>query len=389
MIKKHVTRWLFGAMVITLPATFAACEKDNNALSGSTTDEQYKAILNEYVTSTVVPTYKSLAEAALEMRTANAALKSGQSEATIKAAADAWMKARIYWEKSEAFLFGPVGSDGFDIDGHIDSWPLEKGEIDNVLATDAAGLTGEIAWSTLDAEVLGFHVTEYLLFREGKPRASLTDAELKYLTAATDALVWDCVLAYVAWVGEGNVSTEIGGVFRENPDVVAALNNSTFKNFASMLVNATGLYEDHLTAAVSEISNGAADIAGEVGETKIAEPFASGAVENVESWYSYHSLDDYGNNIISIRNAYYGGIDRTTPHSNSLSAFVASKNAKLDEDIRGKIEDCLTKIAAIGEGNTSFYVVVRDHIRETEVNAAVDACAELETLLASVGSVLE
>lgn len=160
MIKKHVTRWLFGAMVITLPATFAACEKDNNALSGSTTDEQYKAILNEYVTSTVVPTYKSLAEAALEMRTANAALKSGQSEATIKAAADAWMKARIYWEKSEAFLFGPVGSDGFDIDGHIDSWPLEKGEIDNVLATDAAGLTGEIAWSTLDAEVLGFHVTE-------------------------------------------------------------------------------------------------------------------------------------------------------------------------------------------------------------------------------------
>ncbi|MDR3236618.1 MAG: hypothetical protein LBT48_07870 [Prevotellaceae bacterium] len=385
MIKKHVIKWLFGAMVITLPATFAACEKDNNAVSGAGVDDQYKAILNEYVESTVAPTYKSLAEAALEMRTANAALKNGQSQAAIEAAAGAWMKARVFWEKSEAFLFGPVGPDGFDIDGHIDSWPLEKSEIDQVLATDAAGLTGEIAWGTLDAEVIGFHVTEYLLFRDGKARASLTDAELKYLTAATDALVWDCVLAYVAWVGEENVSAEIGSVFRENPEVVAALSNkSSFKNFASMLKNATGNYEGHLPAAVSEISNGAADIAGEVGETKIAEPFASGAVENVESWYSWHSLDDYGNNIISIKNAYYGGIDRITPHSNSLSAFVASKNAKLDEDIKNKIEDCLTKIAAIGNGGKSFYEVVRDHSNEAEVDAAVDACAELEALLASV-----
>jgi uncharacterized iron-regulated protein len=300
------------------------------------------------------------------------------------------MTARIFWEKSEAFLFGPVGEDAFDIDGHIDSWPLEKSEIDNVLANDAAGLTGEIAWRELDSEVIGFHTTEYLLFRDGQPRASLTAAEAKYLTAATDALVWDCVLAYVAWAGEENVSSEIKSVFRENPDVVDALNSkSSFKNFADALKTATGRYDGRFTAAFSEISDGAADIAGEVGETKIASPFATGAVEEVESWYSWHSLDDYINNIKSIKYAYFGGIDLATPKTNSLSAFVVSKNPELDINVKAKIEDCITKIAAIGTGGKSFYEVVRDQINGQYVDAAVDACAELETLFKSISNLIE
>ncbi|KAA6340741.1 hypothetical protein EZS27_011401, partial [termite gut metagenome] len=45
-------------------------------------------------------------------------------------------------------------------------------------------------------------------------------------TNPTDALVWDCVLAYVAWVGEENVSSEMKAVFNENPAVVAHLNNN-------------------------------------------------------------------------------------------------------------------------------------------------------------------
>ncbi|MDR3094834.1 MAG: hypothetical protein LBU62_09385 [Bacteroidales bacterium] len=369
--------------------TFASCEKDNpSGTKGSPLDEQYKNILAQYVDGTVVPTYKALAEAALEMRTANNALKDNPTDAAMKAASDAWMKARIEWEKSEAFLFGPVGEDGFDIDGHIDSWPLELQEIQASIAAGSAA-TGATMWSEYDSEVIGFHVTEYLLYRNGQPRpaADLSVAELNYLTSATDALVWDCVLAYVAWAGEDNVSTDIKTVFRANQDVVDALNDkAAFKNFAATLKNATGKYAGNFVAAISEISDGAADIAGEVGATKIESPFTSGRVEDVESWYSWHSLDDYQNNIHSIKNAYFGGIGLTAPTGNSLSAFVAAKNAQLDADIKGKIEDCLAKIAAIGAGGKSFYEVVRDHSNEDAVSAAVDACAELEGLFKRVSS---
>jgi uncharacterized iron-regulated protein len=157
--------------------------------------------------------------------------------------------------------------------------------------------------------------------------------------------------------------------------------------------NATGRYDGRFTAAFSEISDGAADIAGEVGETKIASPFATGAVEEVESWYSWHSLDDYQNNIRSIRNAYFGYIiaDNAipTPKTNSLSAYVALKNPQLDINVKAKIEECITKIAAIGTGGKSFYEVVRDHINGTYVDAAVEACTELETLFKSISNLIE
>ncbi|KAA6305458.1 Iron-regulated protein A, partial [termite gut metagenome] len=80
-----------------------------------------------------------------------------------------------------------------DIDGHIDSWPLELNEIQKEIAKEG-NRTGADAWDK-EAEVIGFHVTEYLLYRDGQSRSvkDLTPEELNYLVAATDALVWDCV----------------------------------------------------------------------------------------------------------------------------------------------------------------------------------------------------
>ena len=258
----------------------------DNETGNESNDELYVAILKSYVESTIIPTYRSLAEAALEMRTANEALKANPTDANMQAASDAWMKARILWEMNEAFLFGPVGEDALDIDGHIDSWPLELEQIRRTIEEEDGDITGSEAWRDLDAEVIGFHVTEYLLYRNGSPRPvnDLSRAELNYLTAATDAIVWDCVLAYVAWVGESNVSAGMREVFNENPDIPANLNSApSFKDFAGKMMMGTGTFYPSPAAAVSEISTGAADIAGEVGETKIASPFATGKVDEVES----------------------------------------------------------------------------------------------------------
>ncbi|MDR1601151.1 MAG: hypothetical protein LBS42_01820 [Tannerella sp.] len=375
----------------TLAVTLPSCKDDDK---GSDDDELLRAVLQSYVDQTVVPTYKTLAEAALEMRAANNALKATPNDANMQAASAAWMKARIAWEINEAFLFGPVGEDALDIDGHIDSWPLELEQIQNkisAIAAEGGNITGREAWN-FDSEVIGFHVTEYLLYRDGqtRPVADLTEAELKYLIAATDALVWDCVLAYVAWVGEDNVPAGMKTVFTENPDVVAHLNNNpNFKNFAVKMKLGEGTNYSSPAAAVSEISTGAADIANEVGETKIASPYSTGKVEEVESWYSWHSLDDYKNNIESIKNAYLGGVNDNTRTEISLSTYVSGKNKQLDSDIKLKINDAIAKIAAIGTDDKSFYEVVRDHLNETQVNDAVDACKELADLFTSLEDIIE
>ena len=387
--KKYFINVMKTLALTGLVVLFASCEKDNG---GNDTEEEkdarYASILQSYVSTTVVPTYKALAEAALEMRTANEALKSNLNDAAVKTAADAWMKARIEWEKSEAFLFGPVGSQALDIDGHIDSWPLELNDILGVL-NSGAELTGRQVWR-MEPEVIGFHVTEYLLYREGKPRpaAEISISELKYLTAATDALVWDCVLAYVAWVGENGVPTGMKSVFQENPDVVAHLNNNpNYKDFADRLTTARGY--SSWANALREISGGAADIAGEVGATKIESPYSTHKVEEVESWYSWHSLDDYSNNILSIKNAYLGGLGDQSRQSGCLSAYIAQVDPALDNRVKAKIEECLTKIAAIGKGGKSFYEVVRDQINKSEVEAAVAACSELENLFGEMSETIQ
>jgi uncharacterized iron-regulated protein len=385
-MKKLVKKSAIVLALMVSVFSFTSCEEEVNDVTNN--DALYKSILEQYVNSTIIPTYKSLAEAALEMRAANEALKTNPTDESMKKASDAWMKARIWWEKSEAFLFGPVSEDGFDIDGHIDSWPLDLDEIKKSIAA-GANITGATAWN-LDAEVIGFHVTEYLLYRDGKSRpvSDLTPPELKYLTATTDALVWDCVLAYVAWAGEEHVSEAIKAVFQENSEIVELLNKSSYKNYAAKMKDASG-FSNSFASAVSQIAIGAAEIAGEVGATKIEAPYSSRKVEEVESWYSWHSIDDYKNNIESIKNAYLGGVDNTTRTSVSLTTYVASKNKEIDDKIRAAIDDCITQITNIGQGGFSFYEVVRDQKNKEQVELAVDACSKLEELFTGLSAIIE
>jgi uncharacterized iron-regulated protein len=364
----------------------SSCEEDGG---GNITPEEnyemmYQEILKAYVNTTVVPTYKALAEAAVDMKLANDKLKGNPTDQNVKEAAEAWLKARTEWELSEAFLFGPVGEQALDIDGHIDSWPLELNDILEVLNTGAQNLTPQQVWM-MDAEVIGFHVTEYLLFRDGQPRpySNITTAELNYLTAATDALVWDCILAYTAWVGTDKLPANMITLFNENQDVVQHLNdNPNYNNFADKLTTATNYnsWQD----ALSEIAAGAADIAAEVGTTKIEAPYREHKVEEVESWYSWHSLDDYTNNILSIKNAYLGGKSDNDRQQYSLSSYIKIVNPQLDTQIQNAIDDAIDKIKAMGTGNLSFYEVVRDQVNPTQVDDAVDACTLVADLFTQV-----
>ncbi len=65
-----------------------------------------------------------------------------------------------------------------------------------------------------------------------------------------------------------------------------------------------------------------------------------------ESWYSWHSRDDYTNNIYSIRNAYYGSLDGKVSDK-SISKLVAGANAELDTKVSAAITTAASAIQAI------------------------------------------
>ena len=117
-----------------------------------------------------------------------------------------------------------------------------------------------------------------------------------------------------------------------------------------------------------------------MGQAKIGDPYdlyVSGktneALYAVESWYSWHSRDDYTNNIYSIRNAYYGSRDGSV-NKNSLSKLVEKYNAELDADVKKAITNAANAIQAIPQP-------FRNNINSNEAQAAMEACAELSDIL--------
>ncbi len=135
-------------------------------------------------------------------------------------------------------------------------------------------------------------------------------------------------------------------------------------------------------SCIEQIIEGCADIANEVGTAKIGDPYnlyisgdTQAALYSVESWYSWHSREDYSNNILSIRNSYYGSLDGTVSPK-SLSALIANENADLDSQVKSAIANASNAILSIPQP-------FRNHINSTESRTAMTACADLEELLSN------
>lgn len=140
---------------------------------------------------------------------------------------------------------------------------------------------------------------------------------------------------------------------------------------------------------IEQIIDGCIDIANEVGESKIGDPrdkWENGkyteAVYAVESWYSYHSIQDYSNNIRSIQNAFnctYKG--RQGGHS--IAAYlIANGQAELASQVNARIT---AAIAAI-EGMAAPF---RSHIGNPSILTAMEACNSLKDILKTLKAKVE
>ena len=138
---------------------------------------------------------------------------------------------------------------------------------------------------------------------------------------------------------------------------------------------------------IQEMVEKMGEIANEVGSSKIGDPYQkwqdgdeANAVLAVESWYSWHSRDDYTNNINSIRNAYYGTRDVYTADSgavNSLASAMAVANPTLDRKVRDYIYQAKDAIQAIVQP-------FRSHIGSAQTVAAMEACEKLQKILGEI-----
>lgn len=360
---------LFLAAALAVAISFASCDKNNNNEGKKVKQKVDISVLDpivkNYADVVVLPTYKHLKECNDALFTAVSELCANPTDKNFEKAAEAWLTAREPWEKSEAFLFGPVAALG--LDPNMDSWPLDQSGIEQILQS---GDWKALEWSKeSEAEaaqnVRGFHTLEYLLFKDGKARTT-SDEDYKkvpeswcnYMKAVANLLKKDATDLYNAW----SVSYKGGEAYI-----------NIFRNHSN------GTYPTAL-ACIEEILDGCSEIADEVGNAKIGGPYnlyqqgkKEEALYAVESWYSWHSKEDYTNNIYSIRNAYYGTLDGKIAQ-NSISTLVKGLDEELDTEVKNAINAAVTAIQLIP-------TPLRNHINSKESEAAMAACKNLDEVL--------
>lgn len=344
------------ALAAILMTGFTACsdDDDNNSPGNelSQKEKTFKAAIVPYVDNTIVPTYKGMADNAILMSNACNAIAEAFKDGTlttdhVKVAGNYWNRCRDYWEKSEAFLYGAAAD--YNIDPHIDSWPLDKNAMEELLVD----LRGGKNW-TIDNNagygLLGFHAVEYMLFElseDGETslphNTGYTREELTYLCTVAEDLRNQCIRLEAAWAGIENVSIE-------KQDILAEAELEPSINYGWSMKNAGeggSLYKTYQEAA-EDLVQGCIDIADEVGNTKIGRP-ANGSSEDdknyIESPYSLNSINDFVGNIISIRNAYQG----SNAVDASISDYIKSVNPTLDTKVKAQIEECIVLIEKIPE----------------------------------------
>jgi len=374
----------FAAVVaasILLTVNFSSCNKDTQNNTEEANKAQKEAIVKQYLNHTVYPTYAQLAEKSDSLVENLEALKSNMTQANVNAATATFLEARKWWEMSEAFLYGAASD--FGIDPHIDSWPLDEDAFNNLMASPnmiaqlATDEDGTVAGEQLGNALLGFHGIEYILFRDGQPRnvADLSGDMMTYVVAVSRDLRNRCFQLEVSWNAN---APQAHKDLMEELELRTTVNSSNNTYGENMLQSGqAGSTYATFTNALEAIADGCIDIADEVGTSKIGKCHTGEDVTYVESPYSQKSIIDFYDNIISVKNAYMGGMEGQRDEALSLHTYIKDNNADLDTKAMNAINNALTKIQNMKAPFVQFYA-------DASAGEAMEACQDLSDVMAEV-----
>ena len=338
------------AAALAFTMGFTSCSDDDNPEhEGTFNSNVLKEVNADYVDNTIVATYRNLADYNKQLV---ADLNAMSNDAGVAKACETWKQSRKWWEFSEAFLFGAAGDYG--LDPHTDTWPFDRKQFDNYMNKYKDAKLGEEGYEdetkSIDEAIAtgqnltGFHAVEYLIFRNGQPRhfADMTHNEFYFAKAAAQDLYLSSLKLVSAWGGKVSADEQ---ALLDEVEFESAINyGENFKNAG----NAGSTYSTVVLAS-KDIIAGANEIIGEVRDSKIGAPATGEDVNYIESPHAYNSIQDFYDNIMSVKHAIYGGctFDGTTPEAKSLIG-VCLKNDKTKaaaQNVMTNLENALSKIS--------------------------------------------
>lgn len=365
--------------------------------------------------------YSDALSTAQALDTAIDALIATPSDATLKAAREAWLAARNPYQETEVYRFGNPIVDEWE--GKVNAWPLDEGLIDyvdpsygvesdsnalftaNVVANkvvkidgkdvDATNITPEFLSGTLqeaggiEANVAtGYHAIEFLLWGQdlngtgkGAGNRPATDFDTKnctngncdrraaYLKAASDLLVADLKDMAEKWAPEGAAAKAVEGDAK---------------------------------AGISAILTGMGSLSyGELAGERMKLGLLLHDPEEEHDCFSDNTHNSHLHDAIGIQSAYTGDytkVDGTKLSGPSLSELVAAKDPALDKEMKDKLATTVAAMEAMAkraetveaydqmigegnaEGNATVQAAIDGLVAQAKAVERVIAALELGTI---------
>ena len=434
-IQNFVMAFLLGAMTIG----FTACSSDNGGngefdlpdvgqatTSISSSDKEMQKVAKNYVQEVVYPTYQALASNARTLYSAAQTLYKSAEAGTmtqneINAACEAFKNTRREWERSEAFLFGSATDN--ELDPHIDSWPLDRDELERALTNEnlIAGFKSEnpakfvSEHNTEFQSVLGFHGMEFVLFRNGAQRtvealkANDTDEgvtsvkgidELAFLQAVAADVRNITALLEFTWMGSAASNETKAILSGEGSYVFSTLRDNGLASHGTMCFgqnllspSSTTGYQSWQGTMNQIFVGGCSNICAEVADQKLGQAYrvATGqgnttedSKDYIESPYSHRSFIDYQDNIYSIKNSLYGtrDIKATTPVENSMLNLLKKMNYPGYNNLINALNAAIQALETAKNSGKSFV----EEPGAQRVGDCIDAVDKLDKEINNAGS---
>jgi putative iron-regulated protein len=264
------------------------------------------------------------------------------SESSLKAARAAWITARIPYSQTETFRFydGPID----EVEGWINSWPIDENYIDYVKENPDAGIINDTTnFPTLSAELIvslnekegkknistGFHAIEFLLW--GQDLSTNGPGDRSWRDYADGARNADRRRQYLS--------------------IITALLAKHLSSVAAQWSEKTDDYlKDFLAVepdiALGRILKGAGALSGpEVAGERLTTPYETKDQEDDQDCFSDNTRDDLTNDGIGIRNIYFGqyeGPSGTTVEGPGLHDLLLRTDPELAKKLAGQVETAVT-----------------------------------------------
>ncbi|MDQ2648654.1 MAG: iron-regulated protein [Actinomycetota bacterium] len=326
--------------------------------------------------------YTDLVTSATAMQTAIDAFLAAPSDATLQAAKQSWLDARVLYGPTEVFRFydGPIDDADDGPEGQINAWPLDEAYIDYVEGNLDAGIVNDVAGvPDITTEVLvaaneeagetnistGWHAIEFLLWGQdlsvdgpgARPVTDYTtapnaDRRGTYLKLLAQLLIDDLTSVRDQWAPGAEYRVE---------------------------------FERDGEQSIKNIFRGMGALAqGELAGERIAVAYDNQDQEDEHSCFSDNTTADIAGNARGVRMAYladHPGID--TP---SLSDAVAAAAPELDAALRASLDDAVAQAEALQAPFDQLFLGADDAPGRVQLDELIDDLTDLGDLIADTAA---